>query len=265
MRTGGRRGFLLLFAIVLGRAPLPAQLDPPAIKSPWDLFIAGGKGIYRLAPLCRELQAFSGSPVLFDFEQDFLGERGEDLEVKTQSTPLGSVDGRQIIQVIQKIYHQNSGLTEILKRLLVQHSGEEFCAVYQQIYGATQVETKPASLIQIGNVRLLKTMDQNGNAVWNEEYWAFLNGKPTHLDLSWVYKQMSDVLPHGTTLANGPFDLRAECLERAIWKSTGTCSACGTTTGSVLARLGFRGGRLVARRVQAIPLHSPQHPICEPQ
>jgi hypothetical protein len=99
------------------------------------------------------------------------------------------------------------------------------------------VTVTPASIFTIDGKPVLKTLDRNGNATWNEEYWTFNKDGPIHVNLLNLGNRISETIPKGDRLANGPFDLRRHCQRVAVWKPEGNCAACGSNDGYVLASL----------------------------
>ncbi len=253
------RIMLLMFLI----APCArTQPLPPLEQSPWNLLVAGGKGIYGAKPVCRQLRSFSNSPLLFDFEQDFFGVQAADLEVTTEATPLDEIGGRKVMQIIQRVRRARENTNTLLKRLVVQRADSDFCAIYQQVYDAALITMKPASVIAINGKPVLKTLDQNGKETWNEEYWAFGDNGPIHLDPHPAYQQMKAAVPDGERLSLGPFNLEQSCHKVDVWKSNGDCQACGSFDGVVLAKLAIRGEQISATWVHRFP--SQESEACPP-
>lgn len=250
------------FAFVLAAGPTPAQ--PPAARdhSPWNLLVAGGKGNFVTGPVCGCLESLTGSPLHFDYEQDFFQDKPADVRFTTRTATLGTVGDRRVLQLIQHVHDAHWHSDMVIKRLLVQRGGDTLCAVYQQIFDVAQVNVQPAALINLDNQPVLKTMDQNGQATWNEEYWAFDKDGPVHLDLSTLENELSKAVPPNSKLGYGAFDLRQSCLRRYVWRSDGSCRACDSPDGSVLARLVLRGGQLRVGWAQCFPSRTGD--VCPP-
>jgi hypothetical protein len=235
-------------ALVSVLLALPVWTQPlaPRGQSQWNLLVAGGKGIKSIGPVCHPLESFTGSPLDFDYEQDFFQDTPADIRFTTETSTLGTVEGRKILQIIQNVQDARSRDVKVIKRLLVQRGPNDFCAIYQQIDAASQVNVEPASLIRLGGQPVLKTMDQNGQATWDEEYWVLTKNGPAHLDLSDLFKQLSEALPPSSQLSPGPLNLKQDCLRMDVWTPESDCRACGSPNGTVLARLALRNGQLHA-------------------
>ena len=157
------------------------------------------------------------------------------------------------MQIVQKILEVDASTAMVGKRLLVSHGDGQFCAIYQQLYDAAQVIVKPASLFTFDGERVLKTLDQNGNATWNEEYWAFDASGPIHLDLANVRRQLQQAAPKGDVVITYPFDWKAVCHKTPVWKPKGDCPTCGSSDGFVLAKLALNHGSLSTRWARWFP------------
>jgi hypothetical protein len=212
------------------------------------LLIQGGKGELYSAADCHPLPYFSQSPVKFDYQHDLWGVNESHLSFETIVTSIASLGGRQIDQIVQNIKTDRDALT--LKRLVVERQPSEFCAIYQQVYPATQVRVKPASLVTIDRNAILKTLDSNGNRTWNEEYWSFDVEGPHHLDLRKLYASLRDAVPTGDRLVEGPFDLKTTCYHRNVWRPQGAYNGCGSNHGFVAAKLTLQQNQLAATFAQ---------------
>jgi hypothetical protein len=204
-------------------------------------------------PDCHNREYFSGSPLLFDFEQDFYGRKESDLRFTTEVKDIGVAHGHRVTQVIQHVDEVRADNHMTAKRLLVQRSDGDFCAIYQQLYSNSEVTVGSASVIVFEGRPVLKTLDPNGMHGWNEEYWRFDLDGPTYLDLRAVRKQMIQAAPEGDDVLSYPFDLSGYC-HRAITVKPGDCAACPLQDGTVIAKLVLQSSRLIASWVRWFPL-----------
>jgi hypothetical protein len=234
------------------------QIAPPAHASPWNILTEGGKGQYRGDPVCHPLEYFSGSPLQFDYDNDLFGMKPKDLHVQTDVAALGVVEGRKIIQVEQNI---NSG-NLIMKRLLVERQGSEFCAIYQQQYPASLVQVSRAEIQTISGEPVLMTRDRNGRE-YNEAYWAFDADGPTLLDLGAIQTTLKDLLPPGDEV-RGDYGLNMGglCYHSIVWKNS-ECNACASG-GTVALKLGLERHRLVVVRKRFDPDIKTDADACTP-
>ncbi len=226
----------------------------PKARQPsgWKLQVEGGKGEYWTNPVCHPLAYFSESPLLFDYEQDLYKKRPEDIRFLSDVKPVGVIAERKIVEIDQDttVVADNENL--MMKRLLVQRSGDEFCAIYQQLYGAEQVKVTPASIVIVSGEPVLKTMDQNGEHTWNEEYWTFNADGPIHVDLSAFRRTLSAVIPVGHSLfTTSSFDITGFCYKAILLDD-----------GSITAKLQFENHRLIVAWKQWNPPGSVP-PVCK--
>jgi hypothetical protein len=232
----------LLICAAIGSSSF-GQIAPPTHVSPWNILVEGGKGKFYGDPVCHPLENFSGSPFQFDYENDLYGRSRRTVRVQTEVKRLGVVKGRQVVQVEQNI---NSG-DLIMKRLLVQRRGGEFCAIYQQQYPMALVQVSPARIESIKGEPVLVTRDRNGLREYNEAYWTFDADGPILLDLTVIDNTLKGVLPPGHEVRGDyGLDIKGLCYHSNVWK-TGECSAC-TSGGTVVLKLGLEHHRLVVVR-----------------
>jgi hypothetical protein len=243
MRLTGFAAAALTFYIAT-----PAWCQPPRARSDsqWNLLVEGGKGIFWTAPNCHDRQYFTGSPLRFDFEQEFFGMKESDLRAITGAKYIGVAKGHRVMQVIQQIQQIQTDSHMTAKRLLVERAKDDFCAIYQQLYDDSEVTVRQTLIITFDGRPVLKTMDRNGNHTWNEEYWAFDASGPIYLDLAPVRKQMREAAPKGDDVVTYPFDLNGACHKAAAFRSRSDCADCGAPDGNVIAELVLRGSHLTA-------------------
>src|SRR4029077_10479763 len=110
----------------------------------------------------------------------------------------------------------------VMKRLLVQRQGSEFCAIYQQQYPAALVQVSSGKIETISGEPVLVTRDRNGRE-YNEAYWAFDADGPIPLDLSVINNTLKDLLPPGDEV-RGDYGLNIAglCYSSIVWKD-GEC------------------------------------------
>lgn len=236
-----------------------AQASPPSPSphSSWNILVEGGKGEYRNNPVCHPLKYFYGSPFLFDFESDLYGMKPKDVRVATDEFPVGTINGRKILQIDQRITDQRTNDGElIMKRLLVQRRDDEFCAIYQQQYPAAMVKVTTAKIETISGEQILETKDANGEHGSNEAYWAFDADGPILLDLSLIQRELTALVPTGdeVRMGNG-LNLAALCYRNSVWKQD-DCNACASG-GTVTLKLAFRNHQLVVLRKRYDPNGDP--------
>jgi hypothetical protein len=68
---------------------------------------------------------------------------------------------------------------------------------------------------------VLKTIDHNGQATWNEEYWVLGKDGPIHLDVSTLYKDLGKVIPKNSQLDHVPLNLNRDCFRMYVWQEDG--------------------------------------------
>jgi hypothetical protein len=232
-----------------------AQTTPPPNSPRWNLLLEGGKGESLHDPLCHPLQYFSGPPSLFDFDRDLSAMDPmdpTDMQVKTIVKSIGQIKGRKIVLVVQSIRNEDSLSPIVMKRLLVQRQGKEFCAIYQQEYSASLVVVKLAKIETVQGEPVLVTRDQNGQRDLNQEYWTFDEQGPIRLDLRVIDKALAEMLPNGyETRGDYGLNLQALCYQNPVWKRQ-ECDACASG-GTVAIKLGLQDRQLVIVRKQYDP------------
>lgn len=229
-----------------------AQTAPQPNPSRWNLLLEGGKGESLRDPLCHPLQYFSGPPSLFDFDRDLSGMDPADMRIKTIVKSIGQIKGRKIVLVIQSISDDESLSPIVMKRLLVQHQGKEFCAIYQQEYSASLVVVRLAKIETVQGEPVLVTRDQNGQRDLNQEYWTFDEQGPIRLDLRVINEALAAILPKGyETRGDYGLNLQALCYQNPVWKRQ-ECDACASG-GTVAMKLGLQDHHLVIVRKQYDP------------
>jgi hypothetical protein len=239
-------------AILAGTAV--AQTVPASDSSRWGLLAEGAKGESHRDPLCHPLQFFSGSPLPFDFDRDFSDVSRTDLSTRTLVKPVGTIAGRKIVQVLVDIrVKQDLGDEQsMMKLLLVQRQGKEFCAIYQQEYPTSQVVMKAAKIEKVEGEPVLVTRDENGQRDLNQEYWTFDAEGPIRLDLHVIDKALATILPPGhETRGDYGLNLQALCYQNPVWKRE-ECDACASG-GTVALKLGLQDHQLVVVRKQYDP------------
>jgi hypothetical protein len=233
---------LLLAGVFIGGNAF-TQTASPTHDSRWSILVERGKGEYRGRAVCHPLEYFSGSPFLFDYDNELFGMKPGDVHVQTQVTFLGVVDRRKIVQIEQSI---NAG-DLVMKRLLVQRHGDEFCAVYQQQFPAALVQVSPARVETVDGQPVMITRDPNGNREYNEAYWTFDAEGPIPLDLSAIDHALKALLPSGDEVRGDyGLDVGRLCYSSVVWKK-GECNACASG-GSVVLKLALEHHRLVVTR-----------------
>lgn len=216
--------------------------------SSWNLLVEGGKGESRRDPLCHKRQYFYGPPSQFDFDQDLSGKNPKDWQVKMLSRTVGTVAGRKVIQIEQDI---NDGET-VMKRLVVQRHGSEFCAIYQQEYPASIVVVSLAKIIDVQGEPILMTRDENGARDLSQQYWTFDDQGPILLDLHVIDRALATMLPKGDE-SRGDYglDIRALCYQNPVWKRD-ECDSCASG-GTVAIKLAIKQHQLAVVRQQYDP------------
>jgi hypothetical protein len=228
-----------------------AQAAPPN-PSRWNLLLEGGKGESVRDPLCHPLQYFSGPPSLFDFDSDLPRMDSSNMQTKTIVKSIGEIKGRRIVMVVQSMNDGQSLSPVVMKRLLVQRQGKEFCAIYQQEYPASWVVVKMAKIETVQGEPVLVTRDQNGQRNLNQEYWTFDEQGPIRLDLQVIDKALATIVPKGLeTRGDYGLNLQALCYQNPVWKRE-ECDACASG-GTVAIKLALQDHQLVVVRQQYDP------------
>jgi hypothetical protein len=236
---------LLLGSVAVFCSVTSAQLARPPHPSQWDILVEAGKGYMHGPPVCHPLGYFSGSPLQFDYDNDLYGLKSDEVHATTDVTQLGIIRGRKVVQITQNV----NGGNLVMKRLLVQRTGEEFCAIYQQQYPRS-VSGKPVSSATIETINgepVLETRDPNGNRTVNEAYWTFDAHGPLLLDMKVIDTALKQVLPVGYEARDAfALDIKALCYRSVVWKDD-ECNACASG-GTVTLRLGLQNHQLVVMR-----------------
>ena len=264
-RYGGTKAppFLALGVSIALCSLSAGSLAPAPSASRWNILAEGGKGEMRGAPVCHRLAYFSGSPLRFDYEDDLSDLTPNKIRTTTEVKEIGVAAGRKVVQVVQSI---NDG-DLVMKRLLVQRQGGEFCAIYQQQYAAAQVRVSPARIETISGQRILATKDPNGERTFNQEYWVFDSQGPNLLNLEVITQALKEVLPAGVEVRNFyGLEMNSLCYESPVWKDN-ECNACASG-GTVALKLALQEHQLVVVRKSYNPAAtydpSADHTACVP-
>jgi hypothetical protein len=229
-----------------------AQAAPAPNPSQWNLLLEGSKGESFRDPLCHPLQYFSGPPSLFDFDGDLPAMDSSNLQTKTIVKSIGAIKGRKVFMVVQSMNDGDSLAPLVMKRLLVQRQGKEFCAIYQQEYPASLVVVKMAKIETVQGEPVLVTRDQNGQRDLNQEYWTFDEQGPIRLDLKIIDTALATIVPKGLEIRGGyGLNLQALCYQNPLWKRE-ECDACASG-GTVAIKLALQDHQLVVVRKQYDP------------
>lgn len=255
-----RTGLLLLLAFNCVALDLCQPQPRLAVQSSrWNILYEGGKGECWGKPVCHSLGYFSGSPFLFDWEQDLISLKPADLHAATSRTALGTLAGHQVFQIIQTITYTGGDLT--MKRIVVQRQDNEYCAIYQQQYAAELVKVTPVTVIYLHGRPVLKTFDQNGEHTWNEEYWAFDQNGPLLLDKDPLRRQLNTLF-HGDDEA-WPYylDLKGSTYEDSVYQN-------GSLAGFLAVNLAVADHRIIVLSKRWTPcshaLPQPKRAACYP-
>ena len=244
---------------VLFACPGFGQTPPSTSPASWKLFAFTRKGEYHGVPVCRDVKFFTGSPFNFDYGNDLFNEKPKDVHVSTEVTPIGVINGRQIMQIVQNI---NNGEL-VMKRLLVQRDGEEFCAIYQQQYAAPEVQIKTATIEDVPGGPVLATKDGVGNHGYLPAFWVFDDNGPIPLDLDILTNAMNKLLPPGYEVRGDyGLDMHSLCYQSLVWRKN-ECNACASG-GTVFVRFALQDHRLIVLQRAYDPTGAPNTDACSP-
>jgi len=178
-----------------------------------------GKGRGYFAPACHALDYFSGTPLRFDWGEDFSERKSGGLSWNTRISLIGKVGQQRIYQIVQHIHLKSKeraertwpGETEVMKRLVVERRPGKFCAIFQEQGPAGPsgiiYEINPAVLTNIDGSPVLKTSDPlTGNGGFSmDASWVLVHGVPVPLTLpnNLIAPAAHQFLPSGCTIPQG--------------------------------------------------------------
>jgi hypothetical protein len=195
-------------------------------------------------PNCGSLEYFSRDPQRFDYGGDLLGKNPGKLKEVVDSWDIGEAAGFTVHQLTHTI--DNGAL--VMKMILVERGPGEFCEIYHQQYGDSEVVAGPAYLVTVNSETILATTDMDrGNGAWREEeYWAFDKEGPIPLDATPKIDAITrKLLPRGRTIMNGSgFDIRTLSYDMPVWRDGD--SHCCPTGGKIHIKFALTDHNLIA-------------------
>lgn len=187
----------------------PAWLRGQASKAanPWSfLNEPAGYPSATLAPDCRPLAYFSGSPLRFDLHGDLAFERSYRrgnqpplaMSNRTTQVLLGTVAGRKIYQINQSITLGASGASpQQVRRIVVERRQPQYCVIFQTHLGGQRL-LRPVKIAARNDHTFLVASDPiNGKGGLSHIHASvFDQGRPYSLDLDAVIAQtLRRILP----------------------------------------------------------------------
>jgi len=179
-----------------------------------------------------------------------------DYRVKQEVTPLGTIAGRRIVQVMTTIHPgpriiffgwANEGEDPIeWKSLLVQDGiGDRYVEIYKLQSNGTYPPFRSAAIYGVGPESILGTFDPgigNGGSC-SEGYWWFDKAGAHAVDFSPLEKAIQGVLPRNSTYFSSCSALDPKKAELQSWvqKAGAECHACGGL-GTVYAQYKIQEG-----------------------
>lgn len=237
-----------------------------AAKDPWSLYVTGAKGGGYYPSVCHELKFFSGSPLRFDYEQDFFAWPPDSFTYTTKVSLIGTVQKHRIYQVTQNTHHEPGKPPKfawgdvVMRRILIERDPNKYCLIYQETnsYGILD-RIDPANLDRIDGDPVLYVHDpvRGNGGYYSDAAWTFDGGVPVRLRFEGLIDQtFKEVAPQGCRLPTTGDPLNLEKLTYHADLVPNVKSALGgyyPSCGSLDIRFGFRNHKLVIVHKQYSP------------
>jgi hypothetical protein len=215
----------------------------PPLHAQYDRLLYSGKGESHDISSSHPLSYWTADPLARDEGGDlclgcktdqgkFVGK--QDYDPKVEVNRLGSLAGREIVELVYRIRGDvpEFGTNLVWRIVLVGTTPYNYAEIYhlQNDVGAVTPQ-KPSRIVNLGSESILATYDLdsgNGGGCW-EGYWWFDRAGPHPVDFSPVYKAIGNQTPKNSTFTTGcwTIDLDKREIHTGVQKIDAECHACG--------------------------------------
>jgi hypothetical protein len=183
----------------------------------WAFHIYSQCGDSYHAPVCGPLEKFKGDPQVFDYEGDGIANPTELIQAGkikdfVRVERIGEISGFAVWNIIHDTEDSDEPERSVLngtypyfvlhgfgtKMIVVERNPGNFCEIFQQSFGPTNVSWTSVSIINAGDQVLATTDELQGTGGGRiEGYWTFDEDGPVPLDLLTVLQTAHELVPEG--------------------------------------------------------------------